>query len=169
MKREEIYAIAEQFSEHDVRFSDERDGFDIINPFGKDPIYVEYEGEQLREPYTVCFSAHHVHLETADQVIEFVGDIIEGRRLSLELFKDGRLCMGADLDAQALRDLSYTMLAKRLGLDGTPKPYGNMGRLIDHADSFKVRGWAPNADFDGKFIVDEQGNAAVQITDASAQ
>ena len=54
MIRNELLSIAEHFSAYDVRFSDEEDGFDIVNPFGKDPIRV-YVEDDPREPYTVGF------------------------------------------------------------------------------------------------------------------
>lgn len=163
MQRKELLEIAEQFSAYDVRFSDKREGFDIVNPFGKDPIHVECEGELLSAPYIVWCSVYHVHLETEDQVIKFVSDIIEGRTLIISLFKDDHLCMSADLDSQELRDLSYTMLSKHFGFDGRLTPYGTRGKLIDRADSFKIRGWAQDADFEAKFITDEQGNVSIQV------
>ena len=147
--RTELLSIAEQFSEYDVQFSNTGESFDIINPFGKDSIRVCMEND-VHEPYMVCFSFQHRHLATADEVIAYVSDIIGGNVFAIEFFKDGRKRFGGDLDAQEVRELSYDMLARFLGCFGASE-------LIDVADSFKVRGWAQDGDFDAKFITGEMG------------
>ncbi len=158
MKRKELLAIAEQFAAYDVRFSDGKDSFEIKNPFGKGPILVECDGEA----YIVCYAANfHVHLEPAEQVIAYVRDILEGKKVIIEIYKDGRWRMSADLNPQELRELSFTSLSQRMHMvrDGKVVPYGD--RLIEAADSFHVRGWAQDVDFDAVFVRDEQGNVTI--------
>ena len=82
MNRQELLAIAEHFSAYNVQFSTGGERFDIINPFGKDSISVYTENDS-DTPYTVCFSFNHVHLETPEQVIAYVNDIIGVTYLSL--------------------------------------------------------------------------------------
>ena len=154
MKRKELLAIVEQFSEYDVRFSDAGESFEIINPFGKEPIRVFVENDP-QTPYMVCFSFQHRHLATTDEAIAYTGDILGGNVFAIEFFKDGRNRFGCDLNAQELRDLSYTALAQRMGCYGDTK-------LIDYADSFKVRGWGEDTDFDAVFVTDEQGYMTIQ-------
>lgn len=154
--RTELLSIAKHFCAYNVQFSDNGESFDIINPFGKDPIRVCVEND-TREPYMVCFSFQHRHLATSDEVITYVGDIIGGNVFAIEFFKDGRKRFGGDLDAQEVCELSYDMPARFLGCFGASK-------LIDVADSFKVRGWAQDGDFDAKFITDEMGNVTIQIS-----
>ncbi len=168
MKRKELYAIAEQFAAYDVRFSDEKESFEILNPHGKDAVLVESEGGLQSEPYIVCYSFFHIHLERAEEVIAYVRDILEGRRLVIGFFKDGRWSMSADLDEQAQPDLSYTGLSKRMNMGkyGSDRPYGDHRELIEAADSFCVRGWAQDVDFDAVFVRDEQGNVTIQTCDA---
>ena len=38
---------------------------------------------------------------------------------------------------------------------------------MDVVDSLKVRGWMPDAYFDAKFIMDEEGNVSVQRMNTS--
>ena len=160
MIRNELLTIAEHFSAYEVRFSDEEDGFDIVNPFGKDPIRV-YVEDIPREPYTVGFSFQHRHLATVDEVVAYASDIMSGNVFAIEFFKDGYRRFGGDLDAQEVRELSYDRLAQFLGCFGT-------SRLIDVVDSCKVRGWAGDADFDVTFVEDEQGNVTLHTMDAES-
>lgn len=160
MKREELLAIAEHFSEFDVQFSDTEERFDIINPFGKDPIYVCVDNDP-RTPYMVCFSFNHVHLETPEQVIAYVGDIIGGNQFTIGFFKNGRQRIGGNLNAEEVRAISYNVLTLFL------RSFPDL-KLIDIADSIKVRGWAQDGDFDATFGVDEMGNVSIQIIEVSA-
>ena len=158
MIRNELLSIAEHFSAYDVRFSDEEDGFDIVNPFGKDPIRVYVENDP-REPYTVGFSFQHRHLATVDEVVAYASDIMNGNVFAIEFFKDGCRRFGGDLNAQEVRELSYDRLAHFLGCFGA-------SRLIDVVDSCKIRGWAGDTDFDVTFVEDEQGNVTLHTMDA---
>ena len=159
MKRKELLVIAEHFSAYDIQFSDNGERFDIINPFGKDPIYVCVENDP-KTPYMVCFSFNHVHLETPDQVIAYIGDIIGGNQFTIGFFKNGRQRIGGNLNAEEVRAISYNVLT--LFVRSFPDV-----RLIDVADSIKVRGWAQDGDFDATFGVDEMGNVSIQIIEVS--
>ncbi len=160
MKRKELLAIAEHFSAYDVQFSDNGESFDIINQFGKDPISVYVESDP-QMPYMVCFSFNHVHLETPDQVIAYVDDIICGNQFTIGFFKDGRQRIGGNLNAQEVRAISYNVLTLFVHSFRDIK-------LIDVADSIKVRGWAQDGDFDATFGTDEMGNVSIQIVEVSA-
>ena len=166
MKKQELFAIAEQFAAYNVQLLDEKESFEILNPYGKDAILVESEGVLASEPYIVCYTFYHIHLETVEQVIAYVRDILEGRILVIGFFKDGRWSMSADLDKQALRNLSYTSLSKRMNMGkyGSDMPYGDHRELIEAADSFCIRGWAQDADFDATFVTDVQGNVVIRKT-----
>ena len=159
MNRQELLAIAELFSAYNVQFSTGGERFDIINPFGKDSISVYIENDS-DTPYTVCFSFNHVHLETPEQVIAYVNDIIGGNVFVIGLFKDGRQRMGGNLDKEEMRALSYDTLARFV------RSFHDI-KLIDVVDSFKVRGWMQNADFDAKFGTDKIGNVSIQIIKTS--
>jgi hypothetical protein len=160
MIRNELLSIAEHFSAYDVRFSDDEDGFDVLNPFGKEPIRV-YVEDDPHWPYTVGFSFQHRHLATVDEVVAYAGDIMNGNVFAIEFFKDGYRRFGGDLDAQEVRELSYDRLAQFLGCFGA-------SRLIDVVDSCKVRGWARDADFDATFVEDEQGNVTLHTMDTES-
>ena len=158
MIRNELLSIAGHFSAYDVRFSDEGDGFDVLNPFGKEPIRV-YVEDDPHWPYTVGFSFQHRHLATVDEVVAYASDIMNGNVFAIEFFKDGYRRFGGDLDAQEVRELSYDRLAQVLGCFGA-------SRLIDVVDSCKIRGWAGDTDFDVTFVEDEQGNVTLHTMDA---
>ena len=159
MNRQELLAIAEHFSAYNVQFSTGGERFDIINPFGKDSISVYIENDS-DTPYTVCFFFNHVHLETPEQVIAYVNDIIAGNVFVIGLFKDGRQRMGGNLDKEEMRTLSYDTLARFV------RSFHDI-KLIDVVDSFKVRGWMQDADFDAKFGTDKIGNVSIQIIKTS--
>ena len=104
MKRQELRNIVAQFSAYEVKVSDTEERFEIVNPYGKDPITVVYH--EMKEPdtsYIVAFGCiHHVHLETVDEVIASVRDILEGKTGVIEFYKNGRITMGTELDTQDL-------------------------------------------------------------------
>lgn len=165
MARKELLDIAAQFSAYEVKFSDEKESFDIINPFGKDPISVVYH--EMKEPdtsYIVCFSCWHIHLETVNEVVAYVRDILEGRCGIIEFYNNGHIAMSTELDTQGLRELTFEALAKRMGVGGETR----MSHYANYADSLKIRGWAQDADFDARFIKDEQGNVSIQMTEETA-
>ena len=74
----------------------------------------------------------------------------------IEFFKCGKRCFGGDIEAQVLQDLSYETLEEYF----SDFPFG---KLKDIADSFKVRGWKPDANFDAVFDVDACGKIAIKI------
>ena len=166
MKRQELLAIAAQFSMYDVKYSDTEERFEIINPYeGKDPIMVADEGREPYTAYVVGFSYYHMHPVIAEQLIAHVRDILEGRQFVIAFFKEGHWVGSTTLEEQQLRELTYEALAKDMGWDGITKPpYGYPVRLIDKADSFIIRGWGKDTDLDGKFIQDEQVNVSIQVT-----
>ena len=165
MKRQELRNIAAQFSSYDVKYSDTEERFEIINPYGKDTLFVADEGIEPDTAYVVEFSYHHMHPVIAEQLIAHVRDILEGRLFVIAFFKEGHWVGSTTLEEQQLRELTYEALAKDMGWDGITKPpYGNPVRLIDKADSFIIQGWGKDADFNGKFTTDEQGNVSTQVT-----
>lgn len=166
MKRQELLAIAAQFSSYDVKYSDTEERFEIINPYeGKDPIMVADEGIEPDTAYIVGFSYYHEHPYLAEHVIEAVRDILEGRQFVIAFFKEGHWVGSTTWEEQQLRELTYEALAKDMGWDGITKPpYGYPVRLIDKADSFIIRGWEKGTDLDGRFTTDEQGNVSIQVT-----
>jgi len=165
MKRQELLAIAAQFSAYDVRICD-GEVFEILNPYGKDSIFIGDEGIEPDTAYIVGFSYYHMHPVIAEQLLAHVRDILEGRLFVIAFFKEGRWAGSTTLEKQQVHELTYEALAKRMGWDGiTPLPIsGALVKLIDKADSFIVRGWGKDTDLDGKFIQDEQGNVSIQVT-----
>jgi hypothetical protein len=166
MKRQELLAIAAQFSAYDVKPSDTQEVFEIVNPYGKDSIFIGDEGIEPDTAYIVGFSYYHEHPYLAEHVIEAVRDILEDRQLALTFFKEDRWAGSIMIEKQQVHELTYEALAKRMGWDGiTPLPIsGALVKLIDKADSFIIRGWGKDTDLDGKFIQDEQGNVSIQVT-----
>jgi hypothetical protein len=166
MKKQNLLDIAAQFSAYDVKPSDTQEVFEIVNPYGKDSIFVGDEGIEPDTAYIVGFSYYHEHPYLADHVIEAVRDILEGRQFVIAFFKEGHWVGSTTWEEQQLRELTYEALAKDMGWDGiTPLPIsGALVKLIDKADSFIVRGWGKDTDLDGKFIQDEQGNVSIQVT-----
>lgn len=165
MKKQNLLDIAAQFSAYDVRYCD-TEVFEILNPYGKDSIFVGDEGIESDTAYIVGFSYYHQHPCVAEQVIEAVRDILEDRQLALTFFKEDRWVGSIMIEKQQVPELTYEALAKRMGWDGiTPLPFsGALVKLIDKADSFIVRGWEKDTDLDGKFIQDAQGNVSIQVT-----
>ena len=171
MKRKELLEIAAHFSAYDVRFSEKGEHFEIVNPYGKDALFVADEGIEPDTAYVVGFSHYHMHPDLAEHVIAWVRDILEDRQLALTFFKEDRWAGSIMIEKQQVHELTYEALAKRMGWDGiTPLPFsGALVKLIDKADSFIIRGWGKGTDLDGHFIRDEQGNVRIQIEKADTK
>ena len=156
MFQNNLVAIASQFSDYATHLFDDKNSLEIRNPFGNENIKLEYVPEDERTPYILYFSFQHWHMNDEEDIIEHIYDIINGKLLSIEFFKCGRRCFGGDIEAKELQDLSYETLENFF----SDFPFG---KLKDKADSFKVRGWKPDANFDAVFDVDACGKTTIKI------
>ena len=156
MFQNNLVAIASQFSDYVTYLSEDKNFLEILNPFGNENIKLEYVSEDEWTPYILYFSFQHWHMNDEKDIIEHIYDIINGKLLSIEFFICGKRCFGGDIEAQVLQDLSYETLEEYF----SDFPFG---KLKDIADSFKVRGWKPDSNFDAVFDVDACGKIAIKI------
>ena len=155
MIKNNLAVIAARFSDHVTRFSEGNTVLEIINPFGNENIKVEYVPDDEWTPYILYFSFQHWHMADEEDIIENINDIIDGKMLSIEFFKDGKRCFGGDIEVQDLKELSYESLENIFSVFRI--------KIIAVADSFKVRGWKANTDFDAVFNVDGNGEISIKI------
>jgi len=80
---------------------------------------------------------------------------INGNVFSIEYFNNDTRCFGGDITAEELKDLSYDTLEQNTGYYGITK-------LKDCADSFKLRGWHRDHNFDAVFVTDEDGSITIK-------
>ena len=107
MAENKLEFIATHFSDHNVRFSEDKNLFEIFNLYGDENIRLEYVSNDEREPYILYFSFQHWHMSDEEDIIEHINDIISGNLFSIEFFANGRRRLGGDIDAQGLQKLSY--------------------------------------------------------------
>ena len=157
MSKNNYAFLINHFSSHEIIYSESKDSVEIVNPFGKDNIIVDYDPADPT-PFMVMFSFQHRHIEDETGVIEYITDIINENIFPIEFFKNGKKRFGGDITSQELEDLSYETLEQRTGYYGSTK-------LIDCADMFKVRGWSGNDNFDATFVVSENGNVEIKKLD----
>lgn len=101
--------------------------------------------------FIVCFSFQHRHFEDEEDVVEWICEIIKGNKLAIEFFHKEQRCFGSEIEKTELQDLSYEKLEQFTG-------YYGLTKLSDLADSFKVRGWDCENNFDFTFICEVNGN-----------
>ena len=147
--------IAAHFSEYAARFSEDESVLEIVNPFGNENIKIEYVPEDEWTPYILYFSFQHWHLNDEENIIEIIRDIIDGKLLSIEFFKNDKRRFGGDIEIQDLQDLSYEALENYFS--------DLQINIIDVADTFKVRGWKADVNFDAAFDVDSHGEIVIKI------
>ena len=157
MSKNNYTFLTNHFSSYEIIYLESKDSVEIVNPFGKDNIIVDYDPADPT-PFMVMFSFQHRHIEDENGVIEYINDIVNEKVFSIEFFKDGERHFGGDITAQELKDLSYEELEQTIGYYGSTK-------LIDCADMFKVRGWSGNDNFDATFVVSENGNVEIKKLD----
>lgn len=153
MTENRLIFLKETFSGFDLQFSDDFSNAVIINPNWNENITVyddEYE-------FTVCFSFQHRHFEDEDDVVEWIREIIDSNKLAIEFFNKEQRCFGSEIRAAELQDLSYEYLEQFTG-------YYGLTKLLDEADSFKVRGWDSKNNFDFTFLCGANGTITISKT-----
>lgn len=150
MKTDRFDFLVQQFSAYEMEFSQDGDWAEIINPFCCENIRVEYIPDDDFTPYIVYFAFQHCHMRDEDSIVDYINDIIEGNVFSIEFFKNGTCCFGGDVTVAELDDLSYEILTKCM------EDWG-LSNLLNYADSFKLRGWHINHNFDAELVLDENG------------
>ena len=153
MNENRLIFLKESFSGFELRFSDNFSKADIINPNWNENITVyddEYE-------FTVCFSFQHCHFEDKENVIEWIREVIDGNKLAIEFFNKEQCHFGSEIEVTALQDLTYEKLEQFTG-------YYGLTKLLDVADSFKVRGWDSKNNFDFMFFRESNGTIAITQT-----
>ena len=153
MSKNNYAFLINHFSSYEIIYLESKDSIEIVNPFCKDNIVVDYDPADPT-PFTVMFSFQHRHIKDEKGVIEYITDIINENIFSIEFFKKGERRFGGDVTAQELKDLSYEKLEQKTGYYGSIK-------LRDCADMFKVRGWSSKNNFDAMFVVSE--NEKIEI------
>ena len=159
MGKENYCFLSNHFSSYEMIYSESKDCVEIINPFSKDNIIVDYIPEDEFTPYICQFSFQHRHYENEEDVVKYISEIINQNIYAIEFFKDGKNRFGGDITTHELSELSYEFLEQRSGYYGSTK-------LKDVVDSFKVRGWDPCNDFDATFVYDDNGEITIVKTNS---
>lgn len=157
MTQNKLEFLSDAFSEYKVEFSDDFTTAVILNPLYNENVKVYYEEADDYSPFITCFSFQHCHLCDEDEVVGWINDIITGKLFAIEFFKNDQRRFGGEIEAEELKDLSYEKLGQRFGYFGVSKLYQN-------ADSFKVRGWNKNQNFDAVFVMNEDGTISIEKT-----
>lgn len=155
MPENRLEFLKNAFSNYRVQILD--DGFHaiIFNPFYNENINVHCYPEDDYTPFHVCFSFQHCHLTGKEDVVDWIIDIITGDKFAIEFFKNGKNCFGGDIKAEALDNISYEKIEKYTGYYGSTKLF----RIVD---SFKVRGWNPESNFDAVLVFEKDGTIAIE-------
>ena len=157
MSKDNYLFLKKHFSSYEIVYSESGDFAEIINPFSKDNIIVDFIPEDEFTPYLCRFSFQHRHQQDEKSVIEYITGILNQNIYAIEFFKDGKNRFGGDITAEELDNLFYEFLEHKTGY------YGSI-QLKNIVDSFKVRGWNPCYDFDAEFVKDEKGNITIVKT-----
>ncbi len=153
MTENKLIFLKESFPEFELQFSDNYSNAMIINPNWNENITVyddEYE-------FVVCFSFQHRHFEDEEDVVEWIREIIGNNKLAIEFFNKEQRRFGSEIETAELQDLSYEKLEQLTGYYGSTK-------LLDVADSFKVRGWSYKYNFDFTFLRDANRTITINKT-----
>ena len=150
MKENKLVFLARVYTKYKVEFADDYTQATIINPFCDENITVEYYEEDALTPFCVCFSFQHSHCTDEDDVVDWINEIICGKKCAIEFFVGERGCFGGDILVKDLQSLTYEVLEQYTGYFGVMK-------LVDLVDSFKVRGWAKENNFDCYFARERNG------------
>lgn len=158
MKTERFDFLRKEFPSYKIKFSEDGSMVEIVNPFGNENVRIEYVPEDDFTPYIVFFAFQHCHMCDEEDIIDYINDIINGKVFSIEYFYNDTRLFGGDITAEKLKDLSYDTLEQNTG-------YYGIAKLKDCADSFKLRGWHNDYNFDAIFVTDESGSVTIKKLD----
>ena len=150
MSNNRLVFLKDAFYEFELQFADDYSNAIIVNPNYDENITV-YDDEF---EFTVCFSFQHRHFEDEDDIIEWIHRIISGNTFAIEFFNHEQRGFGSEIDAEELEDLTYEKLEQFTG-------YFGLTKLLDVADSFKIRGWDSKNNFD--YIITCEANGMIAI------
>ena len=155
MKNDKLSFLLKYFSSYEIRFTEDGDFAEIINPFYTENVKVEYIADDDFNPFIVYFAFQHCHMCDEEDIVEYINEIVNENKFSIEFFKNGKRRFGSDITAQELERLSYEKLEQHTG-------YWGITKLKQMADAFKVRGWNPNRNFDAVFVINNGESVTIQ-------
>lgn len=150
MSKKRLEFLKDTFLGLDLQMADDEASMVILNPNYDENITVyddEYE-------YIVFFSFQHRHFEDEDDIIAWIRKIITGNTFAIGFFNNEQRCFGSEIDTEELQGLTYKKLEQFTG-------YYGLTKLLDVADSFKIRSWDGKNNFDYTMICEENGNVVI--------
>ena len=153
MTENKLIFLKDTFIGFELQFSDDFSNAVIFNPNYNENITVYADGYE----FIVCFSFQHCHLEDEEDVVEWIREIITGNKFAIEFFNKEQRCFGSEINAEELQDFSYEKLEQFTG-------YYGLTKLLDVADSFKIRGWDSKNNFDFTFFRKTNETIAISKT-----
>lgn len=151
MKTNRLLFLKDAFTGFELKFADDYSSAAIVNPNYNENITVydeEYE-------FIACFSFQHRHFEDEDEIIEWIRKIISGNKFAIEFFCKGQQRFGSEIESEKLPNLSYEQLKQFTG-------YYGLSELLSIADTFKVRGWNNQHNFDATLVRDDNGHVLIK-------
>ena len=87
MTENKLLFLKNVFSKYEVQFSDNYTKAVILNPFYNENITVSYYEDDDFTPYCVFFSFQHCHLADKEDVVDWINEIITGRKYAIEILQ----------------------------------------------------------------------------------
>lgn len=153
MSKDRLVFLQDAFLGVEFKFTDDFSSAVIMNPNYDENITVYDEEFE----YIVCFSFQHRHFEDKADVVSWIQKIISGKTLAIEFFNHEQRVFGGEIDADALKELSYHKLERFTG-------HYSIKELLRLADSFKIRGWDSKNNLDCTITCDASGNVVIGQT-----
>lgn len=150
MSKNRLIFLKDAFPGFELQFADDYSTAVVVNPDYNENITV-YDDEF---EFIVCFSFQHRHFEEEDDIIEWIHKIISGNTFAIEFFNHEQRGFGGEIDAEELQDLTYEKVEQFTG-------YSGLTKLLDVADSFKIRGWDGKNNFD--YTIVRETNKTITI------
>ena len=153
MSKKRLDFLKDAFRGLELQFAEDESNVVILNPNYDENITVyddEYE-------FTACFSFQHRHFEDEDDIFEWIHKIISGNICAIEFFNHEQRGFGGEIDTEEMQELTYEKLEQFTG-------YFGLTKLLDVADSFKIRGWDSKNNFDCKMDREENGTIVIRKT-----
>ncbi len=155
MSDNKLEFLKSAFPKYDIQFSEDFTKATLLNLFYDENITIYFYEDDDFTPFCVCFSFQHCHLTEKADVVEWMEQIITGRKVAIEFFKNGQRRFGSEIESKELLDLTYEKLEQFTG-------YYGLTKLLSIVDTFKVRAWNNRHNFDAAFVREDNGHILIR-------
>ena len=104
--------LLKYMKKYHIDVSDDLSSAIIYNPVSDEHVHIFYEKRDEFTPYEISFSFQHIHATDEEMATEWIDDIINEKRYSMEIFFGEQRRFWGEITSEDLSQLAYEFLVK---------------------------------------------------------